>query len=223
MSYAVPVIEEEIVVPDEDIVLDITEDYVVLDKYARYLTLYPEFVGWIAIEAANLNDPVVQSKDFNNPHFYLDKGPDRQACESGAIFLDTRNFIHELDRHTVIYGHNMADGTMFGSLDQYKNKTFRNENAIITFDTIYEEYTWEVVNVFVSNTDFYYIQTYFEDDNDFMRLMNECMALCTYDNDVVIQPTDKILTLSTCTNEIKDGRLVVQARLIESGDDVNRN
>lgn len=197
--------------------------YEVLDKYASYFMQYPDLVGWISIEGANVNYPVVQSKDFNNPHFYLDKGPDRQYSESGAIFMDTRNIISELDRHIVIYGHNMKDGSMFGSLDQYKNKYFRTTNNIIKFDTIYAEYKWELINVFITTPEFYYIQTYFENDEDFMNLMNKCIKLSIYNNDVIISPEDKILTLSTCTNDIKDGRLVIQGRLITDENNVEKN
>ena len=188
----------------------------ILSKYDEYFDIYPDIVGWISIENIKVNYPVVQSPDPRDPSKYLTKGPDEEDSKYGAIYLDVRNSIDASDRHTIIYGHNMKDGAMFGQLDLYLKKTFYDTHLIIRYDTLYQELEWEVFNVFKTTTDFYYIEAYFTSDQEFIDLMNQCVYQNYYgDYSTVIAPEDRILTLSTCTDgNNKNERLVLQARLI---------
>lgn len=187
----------------------------ILSKYDEYFELYPDIVGWISIDNIKVDYPVVQSPNPNEPHKYLTLGPDEQQSDAGAIYLDIRNSIDAGDKHIIIYGHNMRSGAMFGQLDKYLSRTFLQEHLIIRYDTLYQELEWEVFNVFETTTDFYYIQTYFRNDTEFLNLMTQCIYKNYYhDQTAVISPEDTILTLSTCTSSYDDGRLVIQARLI---------
>lgn len=187
----------------------------ILLKYEDYSEKYPDIVGWISIDNIKVDYPVVQSPNPNDPHKYLTLGPDEKQSEAGAIYLDIRNSIDAGDKHIIIYGHNMRSGAMFGQLDKYLTRSFLQDHMIIKYDTLYEELEWEVFNVFETTTDFYYIQTYFKDDADFLNLMTQCIYKNYYhDQTAVINPEDTILTLSTCTSSYDNGRLVVQARLI---------
>ncbi len=193
----------------------------VLSKYDEYTEIYPDLVGWISIDNIKVDNPVVQSSDPLDPLKYLVKGPDEKESKYGAIFLDIRNSADASDRHTIIYGHNMKDGSMFGQLDMYLKKTFYDTHLIIRYDTLYQELEWEVYNVFKTTIDFYYIETYFTSDEDFVNLMMQCVYKSYYkNNEAVITPEDRILTLSTCTDGNNDDeRLVLQARLITPLDD----
>jgi len=194
----------------------------VLEKYTEYRDMYPDIVGWISIDNIKVDYPVVQSDDPAQPLRYIDLGPDGKSDKAGSIFLDSRNSIDATDRHTIIYGHNMKNGSMFGQLDMYLKKSFFDDHLIIRYDTLYQELEWEVINVFITTIDFYYIQTYFDTDDDFVNLMTQCVYKSYYNNNkTVISPEDRILTLSTCTNGPDDERLVIQARLITplQGDD----
>ncbi|MEX1376767.1 MAG: class B sortase [Eubacteriales bacterium] len=187
----------------------------VLSKYDEYIDKYPDLVGWISIDNIKVDNPVVQNSDPSVMHKYIDLGPDQKPSQHGAIFLDIRNSIDASDKHSIIYGHNMKDGTMFGQLNKYLDRSFYLDHLIIRYDTLYQELEWEVFNVFITNTDFYYIQTYFQSDEEFVNLMTQCIYKSYYnDNKTVISPDDRVLTLSTCTNKVDDGRLVIQARLI---------
>lgn len=184
-------------------------------KFDDYFEQYPDIVGWISINNIKVDYPVVQSPNPNDPHKYLSLGPDESPSDAGAIYLDIRNSIDAGDRHIIIYGHNMKNGSMFGQLDKYLSRTFLQDHLIIRYDTLYEELEWQVFNVFETTTDFYYIQTYFRDDAEFVNLMTQCVYKNYYhDQSAVINPEDTILTLSTCTNSYDKGRLVVQAKLI---------
>ena len=175
----------------------------ILSKYDEYLDIYPEIVGWISIGSIKVDNPVVQNSDPSIMHKYLDLGPDMEPSDHGAIFLDIRNTKDASDRHTIIYGHNMIDGTMFGQLDRYLYPDFFYDHLIIRYDTLYQELEWEVFNVFITSTDFYYIQTYFQSDEEFVNLMTQCINKSYYNDNnqtVISADDDRILTLSTCTN-----------------------
>lgn len=185
----------------------------ILSKYSLKLNKYPDLIGWITIPGTKIDYPVVQSKDPQNPHYYLHKAPDKTDSLQGSIFFDTRNNVMYLDRNTILYGHNMKFGTMFGDLDQYKNHYFRETHNTIVFNTLYDEMEWEIINVMITDVSFYYIDTNIYTDEEFVVYMQECLSKSYYENYVEIKPDDIVITLSTCINDIPDGRLVVQARL----------
>ena len=122
----------------------------------------------------------------------------------------------------IIYGHNMKDGSMFGDLDLYGKESFYKEHPTVSFDTLYEERTYEIVAVFrsqVYNADdevFKYYQFYeAETQEEFEDFYDNIKALSLYDTGVEAEFGDTFLTLSTCAYHVKDGRLVVVAKRIK--------
>lgn len=73
----------------------------------------PEIVGWITMDDTQINYPIVQAKDNDYYLFRNYKGEDMRA---GSIFMDHRNDVKSQNRNTILYGHRMKDGSMFGSL-----------------------------------------------------------------------------------------------------------
>ena len=139
---------------------------------------------------------------------------EKEISKEGAVFLDFRCDIEDFSktRNIILYGHRMKDDTMFKSLINFKEREFFEENTTIKFDTIYEEYEWEIFSVFKTNIDFYYINTEFSTDKEWLDFMKKCQSLSLFERNVKFYPTDIILTLSTCTVK-NDERLVVMARL----------
>ena len=181
---------------------------------AQLLTYYqqnPDTVGYIYIENTSVDYPVLYSGDNE---FYLSHDFNKEASEAGAIFMDFRCDIEDFNktRNIIIYGHRMKDGSMFKSLTNYQSKTFFYDNPIIAFDTLYQQLEWEVFAVFIAHTDFYYIDTYFPNDEKWMRFLAECQGRSMYETDVTLSPTDIVLTLSTCAAK-ENKRLVIMARL----------
>ncbi len=112
-------------------------------------------------------------------------------------------------------GHQMKDGTMFGQLDEFLDEDFLSENKHFQYDTIYASYEVEIFSVYVTTTDFYYIETDFADDEeyiDFLQLIKEKSEVTT---EVDVTETDNIITLSTCDNlsDPEKGRLVVHGKV----------
>ncbi len=201
-------------------------------KYAKLYATNQDFVGYLSAEGVGLNLPVVQTTDDEK---YLSKNFYGQSTKYGCPFVTHFNNIETLDTNTVIFGHHMNDGTVFGALDKYKTIDGFKKAPVITFNTLYQDYKWKVIAAFITNA-------YEEDDNGFIfryyftslsteeryaAYLNELMQRSLYDTGVDVLPSDKILTLSTCSHEFEDARFVVVARLVRQGEseevDVSRS
>lgn len=179
----------------------------------EYIEVNDETIGYIKIEDTPIDYPVLYSGDND---FYLHNDFNKQPSYAGAVFLDFRCNVYDMQstRNIILYGHNNKDGTIFNGLVHYYGKNFFNEHRIITFDTLAGEMQWEVFAVFETHIDFYYIDTEFETDRDWINFITYCQSLSVHETDAVLQKDDIVLTLSTCAVET-DHRNVVMARLIK--------
>ena len=194
-------------------------------KYAKLYGENQDFVGYLSADGINLNLPVVQT---DNDEIYLNKNFYGSTTKYGCPFVTHLNNIsyNHLDMNTVIFGHHMNNGTIFGALDKYKSISGFKSAPVITFNTIYKDYQWKVIAAFITNG-------YIKDDNNYMfpyyftnlsatykmsAYLSELAQRSLYDTGVDVQPTDKLLTLSTCAHEFEDARFVVVARLVRPGE-----
>lgn len=192
-------------------------------KYAKLYATNQEFVGYLSAEGVGLNLPIVQTTDDEK---YLSKNFYGQNTKYGCPFVTHFNNIETLDTNTVIFGHHMNDKTVFGALDHYKTIEGFKKAPVITFNTLYQDYKWKVIAAFITNA-------YEEDDNGYVfryyftslsteeryaAYLNELAQRSLYDTGVDVLPSDKILTLSTCSHEFNEARFVVVARLVRPGE-----
>ena len=166
-----------------------------------------DVVAWISVDYTNINYPVVQA--LNN-EYYLNHSIDKSFTTSGWIFMDYRNSLLE-DNNTIFYGHNLLNKTAFGSLENI----FQLNNKNITVKIITEDhiYTYQVFSGYLIDDEVYYLQNTFDNDLDYSSFLDVISKrnILAVDNTVSI--SDKIITLSTCTNDNK-GRRVVHAKLM---------
>lgn len=192
-------------------------------KYAKFYATNTDFVGYLEAPGINLHLPVVQTRndtDYLYKNFYGD------GTKYGCPFVSCQNKIATLDMNTVIYGHHMNDNSIFGALDKYKRLDGFKAAPVITFNTLYADYSWKVIAAFISNA-------YAEDDNGYIfnyffpnlssaenqaAYLNEIAQRSLYNTGVDVRPGDKLLTLSTCSHEFENARFVVVARLIRDGE-----
>ena len=184
----------------------------------QYVGLYEEnrdLVGWLSIEGMKIDYPVMQNGDDK---YYLHRDFYGNDSKYGCLYVRKQA---DLDAGTnfIIYGHNMKDGSMFGDLDLYGKESFFKEHPTVSFDTLYEERTYEIVAVFrsqVYNADddvFKYYQFYEADtQEEFEDFYGNIKELSLYDTGVEAEYGDTFLTLSTCAYHVPDGRLVVVAK-----------
>ena len=183
--------------------------------FNKLINKNPDTIGWIKVLGTDINYPVVQT---NNNDFYLTHSFDKSYNKAGWIFADYINKNlknNELDKNTIIYGHNRQNNSMFGTLSNvFKEEWLSNkENHYINFSTLNNNMVWEVFLTYTIEKEEYYIQSNFSSDEEYISFLNTIKNRSTYKYDVNISKEDKILTLSTCTN-VGKGRTVLHAKLI---------
>lgn len=205
---------------DEVVVHLDTEEksYVVLEKYKSLYKTNKNLIGWLKIDDTNIDYPVMQTV---NNEYYLDHNTKQEKDKNGTLFLDKDCSITRTSTNYIIYGHHMKSGKMFGDLDRYKEEDFYKKHKTISFDTIYEEGTYEVMYVFLSKIYYeeevvfkYYQFIDANSEQEFDSYMEEMAQMSLYDTGVTAQYGDQLLTLSTCDYEQEDGRFVVVAKRI---------
>lgn len=197
----------------------------ILAKYKELLKTNEDFVGLLRIPLLDKDDMKVVQCDDNDT--YLTTNFNGEYSVYGTLFVDFRNNIEELDTNTIIYGHKMRDGQIFGHLNYYKDIENYKEYPTLKFNTIYEDGTWKIFAAFIVNIYDYQDNGYtfpyrtinFPSDEKFNEFITDVKSRSYYTNESVdIKPTDKILTLSTCCYEFEDSRFVVMARRVRDGE-----
>ena len=153
--------------------------------------------------------------------YYLDHNLNQEYDKNGSIFMDTACDVIKPSTNFILYGHHMQSGKMFGDLDKYSSKSYYEKHKYIDFDTIYEKGIYEVMYVFrsrvYSEEDVVFKYYQFIDamsEVEFNSNMKEMAAVSLYDTGVTASYGDRLLTLSTCDYQEKNGRFVVVAKKV---------
>ncbi len=165
----------------------------------------PEVIGWIRVGAVNISYPVAQAEDND---YYLHRTFKKVDNFAGCIFENAYNSPYFTDQNTIIYGHNMKNGSMFGQLKKFSEQETLDKNPyfwIFTKDFIYQ---YRIFSSSVVNKigDPYIIRFSKE---DFQKFIDKSIASSDIDcGDVEITTDDRIVTLSTCTGDDSTRRIV---------------
>lgn len=174
----------------------------VLPRYRELYEQNPDLIGWLCIDGTRIDLPVVQTPGDNE--YYLRRGFDRLYATGGTLFLDEQCSVdpHAPTANWLIYGHNMADGSMFGDLTRYRDPDFYTRHPTFTFDTLFETGTWQVVAALDTTlgADELPYYTFFDADTkvEWKKRVEAIQALALYDTGVEPEYGDQLLTLSTC-------------------------
>ncbi len=125
---------------------EVSEEREILPKYAPYLEVNPYVSGWLKIDGCGIDDPVVYTPGSQN--YFLHRALDGSDMERGTFFIAINWFPGT--NNTLIYGHNMKDGSGFGSLAKYSKEDFGLAHPVIEFDTLYEEKEYRLFAAFYS-------------------------------------------------------------------------
>ena len=171
-----------------------------------------ETIAWIKVNNTNVEYPVVKT---TNNSFYLNHSFDKSKNLAGWIFADSKNKFDNTDKNIVIYGHNMRDGSMFGSMKNILNSDWyeNEENTNITLFTENEKCIYKVFSVYKIESEDYYIKTEFSNDSEFEKFIETLKKRSIKNFNIDISKEDSILTLSTCANNNKY-RVVLHAKKI---------
>ena len=178
-----------------------------------------DIVGFLEIENTNISYPVVQG---NDNEYYMTHNYKKEKSKNGSIFLDKDYDWNIVENNYLIYGHNLNNGTMFQELLKYENENYYKEHPTILFTTIDEEQTFDIISVFKS-------KVYYTSDNVFKYYFfinpkteekyNDYIKNIKQESLYKIEKTanygTQLITLSTCSYHVKDGRFVIVGAKVE--------
>ena len=189
---------------------DDEEKYVV--DFEKLKEKNSDIVAWLKVNGTNIETTVVKT---TNNDYYLTHNFNKEYNSAGWIFADYKNKVDGTDKNIVIYGHNMRDDSMFGSLKNILNSDWydNEENTNITLYTENEKCIYKVFSIYKIESEDYYITTEFENDKKFEQFVNTIKKRSIKEFDIDVSESDNILTLSTCANNNKY-RVVLHAKKI---------
>ena len=161
--------------------------------------LNPDIVGWIYFENGDISYPILYSGDNET---YLYTAVDKTPLRSGSIFMEQYNHPDFQDSHTIIYGHNMKDLSMFSKLRYYfSDEEYYDDHQyfqIITRDAVYRYVIFAYQDV-PEDSDFFNVS--FEADDYFSIFLDNMVNASLRNTGIDVTKEDKVITLSTCSTD----------------------
>lgn len=193
----------------------------------------PDIKAWITIDNTAVDLPIYQT---DNNYYYLNHNMYKENNRYGALFLDYRNKLsaEKKSQNLTIYGHNMNDGSMFGTLKNYKSANFYKENPTFKITTpegveYYAIFSVMIMNATAKDDNGYlygFTRSSFSSNEHFLSWIAESLERSLLVTNVKIREDDQIVTLVTCENEkatFENSRLVVMGKKISKTDAENAN
>lgn len=184
------------------------EDAPALD-FAALREKFPDIRAWLTIPGTPVDYPVLQSSTAN-PEYYLRRNFKGEYRMAGSLFFQAG--CSPEGRCLIVYGHNMADGTMFGCLPKFLDGSYCSEHGQITLQTRDDVRQYAVTAVLetdISRVPFN--RTVFADDADFLEHTQILLDSAQIKTGVPITADSRLLVLVTCSYSWPDARVVVVA------------
>ena len=204
------------------------------EKAKLFLQQNKDYIGWISIDNTQIDDPIVLDPGKIEPGtgygdaayepnwYYLDHDLNGEYHRAGIVFMDYRNIFgaseEQQSENIVLYGHNMANNTMFGPLRRYRQDySFYDESPFIDLSSNYKDYQYVIFGFMITSgnwyTDFrYWDMQELDTEEDFNNYVERIRSGAMVDTGVDVQYGDKLLTLSTCYADEDNSRFLVVAR-----------
>ena len=181
-----------------------------------------DLIGWLVIEDTQIDYPVVQRQRDNE--FYLHHDFFGEDNDNGQIILDSKCDPYTPSYNLVISGHHMRNGSMFGSMDAFKQQSYWETHKLVTFDTLMRRGTYVIFAAFYS-ADYDEYEEGFRYNADLQYKIDVDMWLdevyenSIYDTDIEAEFGDEFITLTTCDHTRRDdGRFVLICRRVREGE-----
>lgn len=181
--------------------------------YKDLSNINADLVAWLKIPNTVIDYPIVQNL---NDEYYLTHNFEKKENDGGTIFAESviKNLFE--DENTILHGHNMRDGSMFAELNKYKEEDFFKSNKNIYISTKNTSYIYQVFSAYVEEVSSEPYKYSFPSNEEYIGFLKELKNKSMfYSDEYDFTERDKIITLSTCSYEVNDGRLLVHARLID--------
>ena len=164
-----------------------------------------DVVGWLYCEDTPINLPLVQAEDNS---YYLHRLLDGTWNSAGTLFVDCRNAGDFSDKNTIIYGHNMKNKEMFGTLSNYREQFYYEAHPIMWLLTPEESFQLALIAGYVApyNAEIY---SFGLAEGDISALMEKSIKQSTFQSGFQPSQADRYVTLSTCSYEYDNARYVL--------------
>jgi sortase B len=187
------------------------------DKNIDYQALYKkmkainsDYIGWLYVNDT-INYPVVQASDND---YYLRRTFEGVWNKAGTLFMDA-SITEQWDaKNPIIYGHNLLNEKMFGTLDDYAEQSYYKEHPKFAVYLEDGPVMYEIFSAYKTQPETKTYQFEFQDDADFQEYLDYVIGKSYYDTGVTVDVSDSVILLSTCTN-VNDGRFVLHAKKLE--------
>jgi len=181
-------------------------------NFDRLTGINPDAVGWILSENTSINYPLVQGRDNS---YYLSRLVNNEVNRLGSIFMDYRNKRDFSDEHTLIYGHNMKDGSMFSELELYKEPGYYADHKAIYLLTKDQIFRVDVIAGYVTTPQkIGQIYSSFDTLDAREKYISEARRLSNFQSEVGLSQEDRIVSFFTCDYTTEDSRFVVIGKLV---------
>lgn len=215
-EVSIPSSDEETDPLQEDLASGDSHEFRIPDSLVRMDVLQKinsDAIGWIRIPDTNINYPILQAKDNER---YLRHTITGEYNKAGCIFVDFRSEDAFREANTIIYGHNLLNGKMFSNLMKYEKQDWYQDHPYIYIQTSEGVQVYEIYSCYrtldSSQTYTFGLET---DTEAFQEYLDETVDQALYSTGIKPDSSDRIVTLSTCTNETDEERFVVHGRLTD--------
>ena len=177
-----------------------------------------EAFAWIHIPGTNVDYPVLQSESDDN--YYLHRDINRNQNYAGSIYMQYCNSSEMTDRVSVLYGHNMADGSMFATLHKFRDSDFFKKHRYFYIYMPGKKLTYEIVSAYEFDTRHIMNSYNFAENKVFKEYLEDIQnPRAIYRNvreklNHKLTVKDRVVTLSTCLDS-GDGRYLLQGVLVK--------
>jgi sortase B len=178
------------------------------------LGLSRDVIGWLCLPNTPINYPLVQTTDNV---YYLNRFLDGKENMGGSLFADCACPSDFSGRNTIIYGHNMRDGSMFALIDDYAEQSFFDAHPVMYLNTPAQNYRIDIFSGFTTDPESFVYETAFASDEDYAAFLDALLAHSEIDCGTAVNTGERIVTLSTCTYTGEDVRFVVCGKLTPIG------
>jgi len=173
------------------------------DKLAQ---LNPDTVGWLIIKDTPIDYPIVQGADND---FYLHNDFHRASSFSGCLFIDSRNARDFSDINTIIYGHNMRNGSMFGALKNFREGAYLSAHSDITLYGVREGFDLTPFAVYTAGDIGDYMKHEFTSEPEFIEWIDAALAKTDVELTYRPQSDERVITLVSCVPGSSTSRVVM--------------
>lgn len=200
-----------------------------------------DIVGWVKVPNTSVDYPFVRDPGYIPPgnayyggeeyyenEYYLSHALDGSIDRNGTLFMDWRDEFggaeEKQSENIIIYGHNMADNSMFGSLRRYRqDPSFFEEAPFVELSSNYRDYDYVICAFLITGGNWYSDFLYWnmeelDNEKEFNSYMDQARSKWMIDTGVDVKYGDKLLTLSTCYSDADNSRFIIIARRLRDGE-----